>query len=415
MTKPLAVDAERLLADLKALSAFGALEGGGMDRAPFSPAYRQAADWLVGRMAEAGLKPSTDAAGNIGCRLGPAVGPAVLCGSHIDTVPAGGWLDGALGVVAALECARTLREARTPLARALEVWSFTDEEGSFVSLLGSRAMTGALAPEELDSASGRGGESAAAAMRRFGLDPERVADAARSPSDIAAYLELHIEQGPVLEEAGLAIGAVTAIVGIETVCYTFTGAARHAGTTPFAARRDALRGAATAIADVYDQMSCNAWGDPGFGVNFGAIEVAPGASNVVPGSARVTCEVRASTRARMADVGRLVRASFRQAADRLGLGLQSEPLSSDAPASMDQGMVEMILAASEELGLKSQRLPSGAGHDAQAFAAVAPAGMIFIPSRRGISHHPDEHSSDAQIVDGANVLLRMLEKLVTRA
>ncbi len=414
MSAPLAVDAARLLKDLKDLSAFGALEGGGMDRPPFSAAYAQAAEWLIGRMREAGLATSTDAAGNIFGRLGPSSGPAVLTGSHIDTVPSGGWLDGALGVIASLECVRRLAETNTALSRAIEVCSFTDEEGSYVSLLGSRALTGSLKPEELDAPTGRGGERAADGMRRLGLDPVSVGNAKRVPGDVAAYVELHIEQGPALEAAKADIGAVTAIVGIETVRYTLRGAARHAGTTPFEARRDALRGVCVAISDIYGRVLGGDWGEPDFRVNFGTIEVKPGASNVVPGSAHVVCEVRAATRERMTDVGCRVWRKFKSVADWLELGLEAEPMSFDAPAAMDEELVKLIEATSGELRLKSLRMPSGAGHDAQALSEAAPSAMIFIPSRDGISHHPDEFSTDEQIVRGANVLLGTLAKLVTR-
>lgn len=412
MSRRHGVDAERLLRDLEALSAFGALEGGGMDRPPFSVACRDAEAWLRDRMRAAGLAVRTDAAGNVFGRLGPETGPAVLCGSHVDTVPNGGRFDGALGVVAALECARILAEREIPLARALEVCSFTDEEGSYVSLLGSRAITGGLEPDEIERSVGRTGERASDAMRRCGLDPARLPEARRPASEIAAYLELHIEQGPVLGHANADIGVVTGLVGIETLRLTFSGAARHAGTTPFDARRDALRGAAAAITECLDRMEDGAWGAHDYRLNFGAIEVAPGVSNVVPGEARVTCELRAAEATRMTEIGCRVWAACEREAGRLGLSLMLEAMSYDLPASMDDGLQDLIEASAAELGLTSLRLPSGAGHDAQALAAIAPSGMIFIPSQGGVSHHPDEFSTDEQVVKGANVLLRALTRLV---
>ena len=411
MTGTLSVDGARLLADLKALARFGALPGGGLDRPPFSDAYTQAANWLVSRMTEAGLVVRTDAAGNIFGRLGPGSGPAVFTGSHIDTVPSGGWLDGALGVIASLECARALAASGLPLAKALEVCSFTDEEGSYVSLFGSRAAVGSLSPEELRRSAGRGGELAPDAMRRFGLDPDAVGKARRDPRDVAAYVELHIEQGPVLAADGKDIGIVTAIVGIETLQFTFKGAARHAGTTPLEVRKDAFRGAAAAVTDIYEQAAGGVWGDE-VRVNFGAIEVLPGAGNVVPQTVRLTCEIRGPTTERMADIRARVTKCLERSAERFGLSLECIRLSYDEPAAMDVELGRLIEQASSGLGLSMRRMPSGAGHDAQAFASITPSAMLFIPSPNGISHHPDEFSTDEQIVRGANVLLRTLEQLV---
>ncbi|MGE0211870.1 MAG: Zn-dependent hydrolase [Parvibaculaceae bacterium] len=414
MPEGLSVDGARLLADLKALARFGALPAGGLDRPPFSEPYREAAAWLVSRMAEAGLEVRTDVAGNIFGRLGPPEGPAVLTGSHIDTVPSGGWLDGALGVMASLECARVLRESGRPLAKALEVCSFTDEEGSYVSLLGSRAVTGALPVEELSRSAGRGGELASDAMRRFGLDPGATGKAKRGSSDVAAYVEIHIEQGPVLAAEQKDIGIVTVIVGIETLRFTFKGAARHAGTTPLEARKDAFRGVAAAVAEVYDRATSGDWGEE-VRVNFGAVEVLPGASNVVPSTVRLTCEIRGTTLERMRDVRTRVERCLSASAERFGLSLDCTPLSHDPPAAMSEELGRLIERSATGFGLTSRRLPSGAGHDAQAFAAIAPSAMLFIPSPNGISHHPDEFSTDDQIVRGANVLLRTLADLVGAA
>jgi hydantoinase/carbamoylase family amidase len=280
-----------------------------------------------------------------------------------------------------------------------------------VSLFGSRAAVGSLPREELQRGTGRDGEPVSDAMRRFGLDPDAIGKAKRDPRDVAAYVELHIEQGPVLAAEKRDIGIVTAIVGIETLRFTLHGAARHAGTAPIEARRDAFRGAAAAVSEVYDRATSGAWGEE-LRVNFGAIQVLPGAGNVVPETVRLACEIRGTTAGRMAEVKARVTERLEASAKRFGLSLDCVQLSYDEPAAMDEGLGGLIEGAAASLGLTTRRLPSGAGHDAQALASIAPSAMLFIPSPNGFSHHPDEFSTDEQIVRGADVLLRTLERLV---
>jgi N-carbamoyl-L-amino-acid hydrolase len=401
------LNGERLLSDLEALATFGALEEGGISRPAFSPAFRQAADWLTARMTEAGLSVRMDAAGNIIGRMGPP-GPAVICGSHIDTVPGGGPLDGALGVLAGLECARTLAESGAPLTRAVEIIAFADEEGAYVSLFGSKAMMGDLGPDLTASDQFK---TIAAAMTASGLDPALVAEAKREPSGISAYLELHIEQGPVLEKAGVEVGVVSSIVGMDLLNYRLTGEARHAGSTPMHVRHDAVRGACEAIAAAFAKLESENLSDAGR-MTFGDIRVAPGASNVVPAEAVVTSEVRAGSAPALEHLRAIVDRSFEDAGKRHGLGLRRENEELDEAAPLDESLIGRIDKLAHEIGCKIVHLPSGACHDAQVLARHVPAAMIFISSLDGISHHPAEFSEPRAIIAGSELLLHTLAELV---
>jgi hydantoinase/carbamoylase family amidase len=302
---PAGPDARRILRDLKALSAIGGAAAGGVDRPAFSLAYSEAVAWLAELARRAGLRVRQDAAGNLIARLGPPDAPAVVCGSHIDSVPGGGIYDGTLGVLAGLECARALADRAAGLTKALEVVAFVDEEGAYLSLLGSRAMAGDLDPGELAAAHGRDGRSLAAAMRQAGLDPRRVLEAARPASDITAYVELHIEQGPVLESTSCDIGIVTDIVGLHAAELTFLGEANHAGTTPLSLRKDAFRAAAQAVTECFDLVESAFPADTR--LTYGEVALAPGASNVVPGEVRLT--VRSPRPARLPSGSRRCAAS----------------------------------------------------------------------------------------------------------
>jgi beta-ureidopropionase / N-carbamoyl-L-amino-acid hydrolase len=398
---------DRLLRDLDALAKFGALKEGGISRPAFSPAFQQAAEWLTARMTEAGLSVRMDAAGNIIGRMGPP-GPAVVCGSHIDTVPGGGHLDGALGVLAGLECARALAESGIPLERALEIIAFADEEGAYVSLLGSKAMMGDLHPERIAPEQFR---TLAAAMASAGLDAARIAEAKREPSEISAYLEIHIEQGPVLENAGIEVGLVESIVGMDLLRYRMTGEARHAGSTPMDVRRDAARGACEAVTAAFTRLESEGLSGSGR-MTFGNIKIVPGASNVVPAEAIVTSEVRAGSQDLVERLRALVDASFDTAAKRHGLLLSRENHEIDEAAPLDPEIVGAIGRVADKIGRPFIRMPSGACHDAQIVARKVPAGMIFVASRDGISHHPAEFSGPTAIIAGTELLLHALADLV---
>jgi hydantoinase/carbamoylase family amidase len=408
---PAGPDARRILRDLKALSAIGGAAAGGVDRPAFSLAYSEAVAWLAELARRAGLRVRQDAAGNLIARLGPPDAPAVVCGSHIDSVPGGGIYDGTLGVLAGLECARALADRAAGLTKAFEVVAFVDEEGAYLSLLGSRAMAGDLDPGELAAAHGRDGRSLAAAMRQAGLDPRRVLEAARPASDITAYVELHIEQGPVLESTSCDIGIVTDIVGLHAAELTFLGEANHAGTTPLSLRKDAFRAAAQAVTECFDLVESAFPADTR--LTYGEVALAPGASNVVPGEVRLTQEIRAI---RTPDIDRALaetRATAERVAALRGVGLRCEARSFDPPVAMSEDLVALIEAVAAEQGASALRMASGAGHDAQAMAKRWHSGMIFVPSAGGVSHNPAEETGPAEIERGARVLYGVVERLVS--
>lgn len=345
-----------------------------------------------------------DAAGNLIGRTGPDDAPAVLCGSHVDTVPNGGALDGALGVVAGIEVARRIRMHSDRLPMAFEVVAFADEEGAYLSLLGSRAMTGALLVPEVLGAKGRNGEMLATAMRGFGLCPEEIGVAKRLPDEIAAFFELHIEQGPILESEGIAVGVVESIVGLLSGTLTFIGEANHAGTTPLPLRRDAFRAAAQVATLAFGAVEKEFSED--VRLTFGALEVSPGASNVVPGRVVLTYEIRANSDATIDAVHARLIVIARDCAGRSDIGIEDHVTGRDPAAMMDPDLVEVLQDAARRLGYGSRRMSSGAGHDAQAMAAFCPSAMIFVPSIGGISHNPAEHTADRDVVRGATLLCR---------
>lgn len=405
------IQRERLLADLDRLAGFGADPGGGVTRIAFSEAERAAADWLRRRMREAGLVARIDAAGNVIGRLGPEDWPAVVCGSHIDSVPNGGRLDGALGVLAGLEAARGVAERGLPGGTALEIVAFSDEEGAHLSLLGARAFVGdPTLAADIAAARGRDGRPLAETLRGAGLDPDRLDVAARKPGEIAAYLELHIEQGPVLEHLNVPIGIVDSIVGVRTGAFVFEGAAAHAGTTPFALRRDALRAAAETIAEALDTAETDGGGD--LRLTYGRLEIAPGAANVVPARVRLTEEIRAGSDAAIEATHRRTLAIAEAAGARHGVMPSYRQIGADPPAAMAPRVIAAIEAACADLGVASHRTPSGAGHDAQMLATLCDAGMIFVPSRGGVSHTPDEATDPDDIALGAEVLSATLARLL---
>jgi len=400
----------RIRSDLQTLARFGAA-GNGVDRPSYSPAYRDAVEWLAERMRQAGLAVREDAAGNLIGRMGPATGPAIVSGSHIDSVPDGGIYDGTLGVLAALEVARTLTEKRVALKRAYEVIAFVDEEGAYLGELGCRAMTGDLTFDALEPVRGRDGKSLFDAMREYGLDARRIASATRPRSDFAGYVELHIEQGPVLEHRQVDIGVVTGIAGIQVSELTFSGQANHAGTTPVPMRRDAFRAAAETVTTVFERLEAEFAPDR-HRVTYGAAAVSPGAQNVVPAKVKLAQEIRAETPAEIEALVAMTRAAAEDVAARHGVTVQVQSISFDAPARMSPRMMDLIEEGAGACGCSALRMPSGAGHDAQVMARITDAGMIFIPSYGGVSHNPDESSTDSQIERGTRVLFHVLQLLL---
>jgi N-carbamoyl-L-amino-acid hydrolase len=408
----LRVDAARLRSDFDALASIGGTADGGVDRRTFSEAHLEARAWFLERAAAAGLETRVDTAGNHSAVLRSRGDGArtLLLGSHLDSVPNGGRFDGALGVVAALEVLRTVQDAQLDLPVSLEAIDFTDEEGTLVGLLGSFAVAGALGPDML--AAPRGGRDALlAGLEHVGLAEERLADARRDPATLAGYLELHIEQGPVLERERVDVGVVTGIVGSRSFRLVFEGAAGHAGTTPMSGRRDAGVGAAAFVVGVRERVL----GDfPGCVATIGRLALEPGAFNVIPGRARVALEFRSLDLAQLDALEQELLALAHREADAHGLALDVELAGRWEPTPLDEGARAAIARAAVALGLSTLELPSGAGHDAQALAPVTRSGMLFVPSTGGVSHQPREHTSWPDCVNGANVLLGAALELAQR-
>ena len=403
------VDRGRFGADFEELAAIGRTPAGGVHRPALEDAHLEARAWFLDRGRAAGLETRVDAAGNHSALLpARAAGSrTLLLGSHLDSVADGGRYDGALGVLAALEVLRTVQEAKLDLPVALEAIDFTDEEGSLVGLLGSRALAGTLTPEML--ASPRGGRAAfVAGLERAGLAESRLASARRDPATLAGYLELHIEQGPVLERGGAEIGVVTAIAGSRSFRLSFTGEAAHAGTTPMDARRDAGLAAARFAAAAHDLVVAE---HPGCVATVGRIDLEPGFFNVVPGRARVALEFRAATAVELDPL----EAELLVLARAQGLPVEVEAVGSWEPCALDASVRAAITDAAEALSLRAAELPSWAGHDAEALAAITRSGMIFVPSRGGVSHSPSEHTDWDDCVRGADVLLGAALRLAAGA
>lgn len=407
------INAARLWHRLEALGAITEPDLPWTRRA-FSPMHGRGRAWLKEAFAEAGLKASVDAAGNlVGRREGrePGLKPIVL-GSHSDTVPGGGRYDGILGVLAGLEVAQALAGQGTALRHPLEVIDFLCEEPSDfgLSCIGSRGLVGAIGPADLALRRGDG-LTLEQGLREAGGDPAGLATVARKPGDLAAYLELHIEQGRVLESEGKEIGIVTDIVGILRQRLVVEGRADHAGTTPMTLRHDALVGAAALVQAAFDEgKHRNA---PGRYVvaTIGRIEVSPNAANAVPGRVEMVLEVRSNA---AEELGALPEAVARRAAPilaELGLNLHQEPISLTEATFCDPRIQRLFAASADALGLAHRPLSSGAGHDAMWIARIAPYGMIFVPCREGRSHCAEESITPDQAADGARTLGEALLRL----
>ena len=392
-----------LAADLEEAARIGADEGG-VSRFAWTPELARANEWLVARLEELGLATEIDPAGNVLGRWDEGEGTAVLVGSHLDTVPRGGRFDGALGVAAALEVVRTLRREEARLRRPLWVVSFNDEEGSRfqTGMLGSRAFVGDV---DLEGWRRRG---VADAMAGAGFDFGRLTEA-RRVEEVGAYLELHIEQGPVLEQEGIDLGIVTGIAGLLGLRVRLTGEANHAGTTPMSARRDALAGAARIVLALREEARSR--GD--MTTNVGILSVAPGGFNVIPGTAEFTIDARAGDAGAFARAERFVRETLERVASEEQLELDVAETHRKAPTPLDHELQELLAAAAAEEGASTRRMPSGAGHDAMVLAKHVPAGMLFVPSHAGVSHSPDEYTPSEQCELGARVLTRTVSRLVT--
>ena len=408
LADPLEVNDGRIIEHLSRLAEFGKNPQGGVSRVAYSDADRQGRAYVMGLMRTAELNPGIDAAGNIvGRRAGrDSKLPPLLLGSHIDSVPEGGNYDGNVGSISAIEVAQTLAENRVITRHPLEIIIFQNEEGG---LIGSRAIDGELTEKELDLTS-RSGKTIREGIKFIGGDPARLAGVRRRPGEVAAYLELHIEQGGILDTERISIGVVEGIVGINWWDVTIEGFANHAGTTPMNQRQDALLASAKFIEAVNRIVT----GVPGRQVGtVGRIQALPGAANVIPGKVVLSLELRDLDAAKIEMLYRKIYDEAQQIARASGTKFDFKEVNVNIPAPTDARIRQLIAGSAKELGLTTKMMPSGAGHDAQDMARLAPVGMIFIPSVGGISHSPREFSRPVDIANGANVLLHTLLKLDT--
>jgi len=397
------VDGGRLWKRLSELAEIGRQEEGGVARLSFTEEERAAKDLVASYMEEAGLAVREDAAGNLfGRREGrDPEAPAVLVGSHVDSVLNGGDFDGPLGVLGGIEVLQTMDEEGVEMGRPVEVVAFTDEEGARFSLgmIGSRALTGTLLQEDLRHED-RNGVSIEQAMRNAGLDPGKVGEAARPADSLAAYLELHIEQGKVLEGEDLPVGVVTGIAGPVWLRLSFAGEAGHAGTTPMGARRDALAAAAEVVGVIEEEAS-----DTGSTVGtVGQIEAGPGGINIIPGRVDLSLDLRDIDEAVRDRAEGRIRGRAGEVCNRRGIDLSFEELQRLPPAPCSEEIRGAISAACEKEGIRPHPLPSGAGHDGMHVAELCPMGMIFVRSKDGVSHNPKEWSSREDCEAGCKVL-----------
>ncbi len=415
----LAVNIGRLRTDIEDLSRIGRDPRGGLTRPSFSPADLQARAWLKAKIEDAGLGYRRDGAGNIFAGLDERA-PVVLAGSHIDTVTNGGPFDGAAGVLAGLECLRRIRETGLRLAKPVGLVSFTDEEGNLVGdFLGSRAFTGRLpgiVPERGFSplagsdltASGRPLDEMLAGA---GLGVESLLGAHRERPEVAAYLELHIEQGPKLEAAGAPIGIVDRISGKNYRRCAFIGRAAHGGTTPLELRRDAFLAAAD-FALQANRLVASRHRD-GL-MTIGIVNLSPGSFSVVPGQADFTLDIRSASAETLEEMGKEILALAEDVAAARGVTFRSRLADATEPVAVPGRLVALLEEECAGLGYPHIRLTSGAGHDAQIVSSIAEAGMIFIPCAGGVSHAPEEMIDWEDLEKGANLLLRSLIRLASR-
>lgn len=406
MTAP-RIDGGRLSRRIEALGQVGAIDGGGVCRLALTDADRDGRDRVVSWMRELGLAVTVDAIGNVvGVRAGREDGPPVMIGSHVDTVRTGGRYDGNLGVLAGLEVVEALSDAGVVTRRPLAVAFFTNEEGSRFQpdMMGSLVYTGALPLERALATVGIDGATVGAELARIGYAGPAPVGSPR----VHAYVELHVEQGPVLEAEGFRIGAVEGVQGISWTELTLGGQSNHAGTTPMRLRHDAGLVAAE-IAAFARRLARELGGDQVATV--GALTLSPNLVNVIPNRAVMTVDLRNTDEARLQEAERRVFAFAEEAAAAEGVALSRRTLARFEPVAFDPALVARVEAIARDLRLPVRRLPSGAGHDAQMLAAICPACMIFVPSVRGVSHNVAEYTEPADVAAGAEVLLRLVQEL----
>jgi len=409
------INPDRLWSNLTDLGSIGKGKRG-VTRLAFTGEDVEGRRWFARKLEEEGLEVRVDEVGNVFGRVpienrGPNLRrPSILVGSHLDTVPEGGMFDGALGVVSALECVLILKEHGLLGEYPVEIVAFSNEEGSRggAGLFGSRAFADGITQEEWETM--RPFLEAAGFLR--GHAPGVLPKPSLKPEEYVAYLELHIEQGGILDRSGEDIGVVQGIVGIHTFSVCFKGEANHAGTTPMDQRRDALCGACELVLAVPELV--RAYGSPATAGTCGQMRVSPGGRNIIPGEAEVSLEVRDLDERIASRVVQACREKAREIASCRGLELSLSPVEQAPGALLDVGIQDIVWECARSLGLKSRRMPSGAGHDAAVLAKHLRTGMIFVPSVGGISHSPQEWTTKDACANGAQVLLLTIMRLHER-
>jgi len=407
----LRINLERVKTNLYTLGRFGYNpQDQGIYRQGFTEIDMKARHWLMAQMDELGLATHMDGAGNVIGRYGKPGQKALMIGSHLDSVPAGGMFDGVLGVMAGLECIQVLQEQEVPLNYAVEVVATSEEEGRFGGMLGAQALTGNLTIDWLERAKDSSGEMLRDAMASCQLPYHLAMEAARDPDGLIGFLELHIEQGPVLEKTGNTIGVVEGISGVFKWMIRFIGKADHAGTAPMNLRSDAFMG----VADFAHEISriIDEEGTDKSRLTIGQVNLKPGFAHTVPGEVDFTLVGRDMSEEVMHNLANACRKVCSSIARKHKLKFEYEQMSWLEPKPCHPEMMALLEKHSNALGYKTLLMPSGAGHDSQFFTDITPTGLLFIPSVGGVSHAPDEWSHWYDVEKGCNVLLQSVLELV---
>lgn len=406
---------ERIQKDIESLAQFSCVEGAGCTRFTYTEEFAAARDYIVCEMVAAGLRVSEDPVGIIIGRMegkNPTA-PVIMTGSHFDTVKTGGRFDGLAGVTAALETARTLHDEGFVPERPIEFVALPEEEGARFGggLFGSRAMCGLIAPGELENNKDWDGVSVAEAMRTYGLEPSIVDKSKRAPGEIGEFIELHIEQGPILENNNIDVGIVEAIVGLKCFTVTVKGRSDHAGTTPLNMRADTMLATAKAItAGTAKAREL----DDGTVLTFGSVETVPGAFNIVAKETVFTIDCRSCGIESVDIVIDTIRESLEQSvAENPGLSFEMVPKTTAMPVQMKPEIKDMLECHAEKLGISTMRLLSGAGHDAMIMGSICDVAMVFVPSKGGRSHVPEEWTDYADLQKGVELVYRTVKELAS--
>lgn len=400
---------DRIKNDIEQISKFNATPGNGLTRWSFTKEDRGAREYIKDRMKDAGLKVYEDAAGTVVGRLDGELkdAPVVMVGSHFDSVKNGGNFDGPAGVVTGLEIARVIKENNIKVKYPIEFVAMIEEEGTRFGggLFASRAMVGRVTKEEVETFKDRDGITIAQAMRDFGFDPDKISDAVRKPEDVKAFIELHVEQGPILENGKKDIGIVEYIVGINQFEIVVKGRPDHAGTTPMDMRVDALDAAAAVISKI---SSFAKDAKEGTVATVGMLNLLPGAANIVPGEVKFTVDIRSKNSDCIKLVGTRIKEELEKATQEKGTSYTMTKKLSVEPVKLDEKIIDRLNNNCDALGLTKEIMLSGAGHDAMVMAGITDVGMVFVPSKNGRSHCPDEWTDYEDLQKGIEVVYRTI-------